>query len=154
MAAPIISWYKADNVTQVTTWDLGVVDAGTVSTDSTFLIWNNRGGSGAVSDMTNCTITTKDSGGGNTGELLLNKWIEAKLLGDSTYTAVGGATTKAIKGGNSAPTGTISGAANDANTATTATQSCYATVILHANVPPTATAGNVDFLTRIAYQYI
>lgn len=154
MAAPVISWYKTDNTTQVVTWDLGVVDAGTVSTDTTFLIWNNRSGSSSVSDMTNTTITTKDNSGGNTGELVTDKWIEAKLLGSPTYTPVGGTTTTPINGGNSAPAGTIKGSINDGNVATAATQTCFATVILHANVPSNATAGNIDFLTRVSYQYI
>lgn len=152
MAAPVVSWYDSANATQVTNWDLGTVDAGTVSPDTTFLIWNNRAGGTLVSDMTNCALTTKDNAGGNTGELVTNTWIEAKLSGDASFTAIGGAVTKAIKGGGAAAAGTISGAVNDGTVANSATS--FATVILHANVPPTATAGNVDFLTRVSYQYV
>ena len=54
MAAPIVSWYDAENTAQQTTWDTGVVDAGSVGPDTQFLIWNNRGGGTAVSDMESC----------------------------------------------------------------------------------------------------
>ncbi|PYY28387.1 putative phage protein [Paenibacillus illinoisensis] len=136
----------------MTTWDVGTWDAGSVSTDTTLLIWNNRGGTTAVSDMINCTITTKDSAGGDTGELVVGRWIEVKVdsMNETTFTPVGGGTTKTIQGGGSAGAGTIKGTVNNgADTNVTN----YAKVTLHANVPTTATAGNVDFLTRVAYQF-
>lgn len=153
MASPIVSWYNLANDTQVTQWQLGTVDAGSVSPDITFLIWNNRGGTEDVSDMTNCTITTKDSAGGNTGELVEGKWIEVKVdtMSEVTFTPIGGTVTKSIKAANPAPAGTIKGTAND-GTKTNSPQN-FAQVTLHANVPAIATAGNVDFLLRVAYQY-
>ncbi|MNB95577.1 hypothetical protein D3C81_693970 [compost metagenome] len=153
MAAPVISWYKADNTTQVTSWDIGTVDAGTVSNDTTFLIWNNRAGTGAVSDMTACAVTTKDSSGGNNGEIITNKWIEIKVdsMNESTFTPIGGTTTKTVQAAGAAA-GTISGAVNDGTTANAAVN--FAKITVHANVPAIATAGNVSFLTRIAYQYV
>lgn len=154
MAAPLVQWYDSTNVNQKTDWQIGVVDAGSVSADTTFLIWNNRGGTTATSDMTNCTITTKDSLGGNTGEIILNKWVEARVdsLSETLYTAVGGTTTKLIQGGglSAGDAGKIKGTING-GTLTDIT--CYSKVTLHANVPATATAGNFTFLTRVAYQY-
>lgn len=155
MAIPKVTWYDMTNTNPVSRWDIQTVDAGTVSPPTTFLIWNNRGGTTVVSDMFNCTITTKDSAGGNTGELVLNKWIEVKVdtMQEANFTAIGGIATKAIKAGGNATASYIHGDINDGNIATTATQRNFAQVTLHANIPPTATAGNVDFLTRVAYQY-
>jgi len=154
MAAPIVSWYDVSNTEQKTDWQIGIVDAGSVSPDTTFLIWNNRGGSEAVSDMTNCTITTKDILGGNTGEIVLNKWIEVRVdsMDETDFTPIGGTTTKAIqaKGLSGGDAGKIKGSANDGSLGA---EQNYAKVTLHANVPATATAGNFTFLTRVAYQY-
>jgi hypothetical protein len=154
MAAPLVQWYDSTNTTQLSDWQIGTWDAGSVSTDKTFLVWNNRGGTSVVADMTNCTITTKDSLGGNTGEIVLNKWIEAKIdsLSETLYTPVGGNVTKLIQAGNltAGDAGHIKGSINS-GALTDVT--CYSKFTLHANVPATATAGNFTFLTRVAYQY-
>ncbi|ALS22325.1 hypothetical protein [Paenibacillus naphthalenovorans] len=154
MAQPQVSWWNSINAAQITDWAIGQVDAGSTSPDTTFLIWNNRGGSTGVSDMTSCTITTKDSGGNDTGELVTNKWIHVRVdtMSESTFTPIGGTTTKSIKAGGSAPAGTIKGTANDGTTAN-ATEN-FAQVTLHAVPLATATAGNVDFLLRVAYTYV
>lgn len=154
MSAPIVKWYDVGNNQQKTEWHIGIVDAGSVSQDTTFLIWNNRGGDEALSDMTNCTITTKDVLGGNTGEIVVNRWIEARVdtLNETDFTPVGGASTKVIQAGglSAGDAGKIKGSVNDGSLGATAN---YAKVTLHANVPATATAGNFTFLTRVAYQY-
>lgn len=104
-----------------------------------------------VSDMINCTITTKDQNGGDTGELVTGRWVEVRVdsMGENTFTPIGGGTTKTIQAEGTGA-GIISGASN--NGAVTALAN-FAKVTLHVNVPTTATAGNVDFLTRVAYQF-
>lgn len=156
MPAPIVSWWNDQNTAQETSWPVGVIDAGTVSADKTFLIWNNRAGSTAVSDMTNCTITTKDSAGGDTGELVTNKWVEARVdsAGETAFTPIGGATTHPLTAGGGATAGTIAGDANDGNIATAATANNFAKVTLHVNVPATAAAGSLSWLLRVSYQYV
>lgn len=151
--AVAISWWKPDNMSQWTKWEIGTVDAGNTSKNDTFLIWNNRGGSSAMSNAEECTLTTKDIAGGDTGELVTEKWIWAKVdtMGETGYSAIGGATTKAIKAGGTAPAGTISGAANDGTVAASANN--FAQVTLQARPSVTATAGNVDFLLRLTYLY-
>lgn len=155
MPAPVVSWYNAANTASVSLYDLGQVDAGSTSTDTTFLIWNNRGGNSSLSDMTSTTITTKDSTGNNTGDLVTNTWIKARIPSDAAgvFAAIGGTTTKSVKSDGGSTAGVISGASNDGNTVTTATQNNFCTVTLRAVVPSTATAGNIDFLTRVSYQY-
>lgn len=154
MAQPVVSFWNANNTAQITSYDVGVVDAGSVTTDTTFLIFNNKGGSTAVSDMTNVTVTTKDSAGGNTGEFIANKWVEVKCpaMGDVTFTPVGGTTTKAIKAkGASVASGVIKGSVNDGTSANA--QDNYAEIIVHVNVPALATAGVVNGLFRCSYQH-
>ncbi|NGQ95329.1 hypothetical protein G3578_09195 [Brevibacillus sp. SYP-B805] len=163
MPAPAVSWYKTDNVTALPKWEIGTIDAGSTSPALGVLIWNNRGGTSDLSTMTNCTITTKDSAGGDTGELVTNTWIEVRVdsMGETGFTKIGGSVTKAIQaGGNTVnATGTYSpntkeilGVANDGSIANS--KGNFAQVTLQANVPATATAGNVNFLTRVAYQYV
>jgi hypothetical protein len=156
MPAPIVSWYNTDNTVQVTQWDIGTVDAGSVSEPAFgVLIWNNRGGEADVSDMTSTTITTKDSSGGNSGELVENVWIEAKVnsLAEATFSPMGGLTTRALKADDSnVASGVIKGTANDGTKENA--RGNFSDVSLRANVPPTATAGLVNFLTRVSYQYV
>lgn len=163
MPAPAVSWYKTDNVTALPKWDIGTIDAGSTSPSLGVLIWNNRGGTSDLSTMTNCTITTKDSGGNDTGELVQNTWIEVRVdsMSDTSFTKIGGLVTKVIQaGGNTTNSnGThspnnkeILGVINDGSS--TNSKGNFAQVTLQANVPATATAGNVNFLTRVAYQYV
>lgn len=153
MPAPTVSWYNVDNTAQETSWQIGTVDAGSPSQYKTFLIWNNRGGSSALSDMTGCTITTKDISGGDTGELVTGKWVRVRVdsMSETSFTEIGGTTTKAIKAGGSAPAGTIKGTNNDGTKANSAAN--FAQVTVYAQPSVTATAGNVDFLLRISYTF-
>lgn len=154
MAQPQVAWYTQDNSSQVTQWDIGTVDAGSTSTAKEILIWNNRGGTTAVSDMTNTTITTKDNAGGNTGELVLNTWIESKVISKSEaqHFPMGGTVVRDLKAQDTGvANGVIKGLANDGSISAV---SNFCHVSLRANVPPTATAGLVNFLTRVSYQYI
>lgn len=154
--AVALSWYKQNNVDQWSNWDAKTVDAGTISQNDVFLIWNNRNGSSAISNAEDCTFTTLDGAGGTTGELVTKKWVEARCdtmgeTGDASFVAVGGTITRPIKGGGTNSAGVISGAANtgqltDANN--------YAILTLRMHPDPLATAGNVNFLLRITYTYV
>ncbi|AZK47113.1 hypothetical protein [Paenibacillus lentus] len=150
--APIVEFTQPNGTSQVNSLDFLTVDAGTVSNDFTILIWNNRGKSSDVSDMEHCTITTQDQNGGNTGELVTGRWIEVRVdsMNENSYTPIGGNNTKTIQA-EGAGAGKISGAAN--NGTVDGAKANYAKVTLQANVPSLATAGNIDFLIRVAYQF-
>lgn len=156
MPSPIVSWYKHDNSAEVLNWDLSVVDAGTISPEYNFLIWNNRGGSSNVSDMTSCTITTKDVLGGNTGEVVENKWIEAKCISlavpDTEFTPIGGTAEHPIGASGGVDNFVISGAAN--NGIKDNSLANFAEIVVRANVPALATSGQKNFLLRVIYHYI
>lgn len=152
-----ISWWKQDNASQWSNWTVNggnPVDAGSTSQNDVFLIWNNRGGSADISDAQSCTITTKDIAGGDTGELVTDKWIWARVdtMGESTFSQIGGTTTRPIKAGGSAAAGTIKGTANDGVVANSASN--FAQVTLQARPTVTATAGNVAFLLRLQYTFV
>lgn len=152
MATPIVSWCDASNNTAAN-FNIGTVDAGSVSPDTTFLIWNNKAGETAVSDMTNCAITTKDTTGGNTGEVVTNTWMQVRVdsMSEATFSPIGGIVTKTISAAG-APSGEIKGLTNDGVEANSLLN--HAKVTLHASVPQIATAGNFDFITRVSYQYV
>jgi hypothetical protein len=117
MSAPIVSWVSRDNTSNLTNWNIGTVDAGTVSAEFGFLIWNNRYngstvGTTAVSTMTDCVITVKDTAGGLTGnELVKGQWVQVKVdtKGESTFSSIGSTdTTPAPTKGNPTPETTYS----------------------------------------------
>lgn len=115
-AKPIISWWwdwldvdvkKFDYVGQKSgvgtknLWDLGTVRAGNEATVDetlqTFYIWNNKGGSDVVQNMTNCELTVRDGNypdgsyqeGTANSPLVTERWVEArsfKSVKDSTGT--------------------------------------------------------------------
>lgn len=152
MPAPVVSWYDSANAVQQTEWALGTLDAGSTSADTQFLIWNNRGGVSAVSDMTGCAITTKDTSGGDTGDVVTGTWTQVRVdkLGEGVFTPVGGATTHVV--GNGVTAQTIAGAANDGTVANSNPN--YTSVTLHLAIPANAAAGARSWLVRVQYSYV
>jgi hypothetical protein len=141
MVAPVITWWNATDTSQYSSYSWGTVDAGSISSDNTFNIWNDKGGSAGSSTATSVTFTAKDSAGGDTGELVTGKWTEVKCTsyGDTTFTAVGGTTVKEI--GYSTGVQTIP-------------SNQKAVCVVHINVPSNATAGTVNFKLRVSYTYV
>lgn len=176
--SPLVSWRLRDNSSTWSRWDIGVVDAGTTSNDFGFLIWNNYNGATDVPDMEDVSITTKDELGGNTGELVTGTWIKVRndSLAESTFTAIGFDVVnnipvkKSIKTTKSTTYNTVTstpgvgthvssngeigilGVANDGNKATA--QGNFVELTMNAFVPGTASAGLVNFLTRVSYKYV
>lgn len=150
--APKVEFTQPNGTTPVSLLDFDTVDAGTFSREFSILVWNNRGQSSAVSDMTQCTVTTHDQNGGNTGELVTGRWIEVRVdsMGENTFTPIGGTNSKTIQA-EGVGAGIISGAANNGTVA--GAKQNYAQLTFVANVPTLATAGNVDFLIRVSYQF-
>lgn len=126
------------------------VDAGSASSVVSLLFWNNKGGSNALSDAVQVTVTTKTFNGLDTGdtvtngqEIVTNTMFQEQCTSqsDATYTAVGGPTTAPISDGSSAGTisGTVGGSAAIVNTK----------IVAINNV----TAGPAQFLIRLNYLY-
>jgi len=162
-----------------TQWPIGTIDAdGLDKAVTTFLIWNNKSGASAVSDMQNCKITVVDANHGNTGagsttQLLgggtdATKWVSARC--DSNGVAFNTTTKNFANIGNIAPAAiddgaigivalgaaanTISGAINDGVYTTVATALNYALVTLKMVIPTTASAGPISGYLRASYSFV
>lgn len=147
---PVISWYEDNNVDIISKWDIGIIDAGTTSPEKTILIWNNRGGESAISDMQDAKITTTD-GAGDTMDVITGKWVSCRvdsITGDG-FTEIGGVDGKIINAKDQT-SGTIKGTENSAHIDDTAN---YTKVTLKATPPLNAPAGKRSFRTRVSYYY-
>lgn len=160
MAAPSITVVNAaTNATQAN-WSAGVVKANQSSTVLSIQIWNNRGGSTALADLRDASITSLDIDGGNSSDPVANKWLKVNCpnLSEqaSTWTAVGGTTTKFIRGDTVASSegNIIKGTDNDGNASTAASQENFTTVNLRIDVPVNATPNTYNFKTRINGYYV
>jgi hypothetical protein len=163
MAAPVITLYDSANTAVVSSWPVGTVKAGNPSSVLELLVWNNKGGASAVSDLKEATVACKDGNGENTGEVPVGLWMNtlvnstAALDTDGTtkiYSAIGGDTTRPLRGeGVSAATGdVISGAVNDGTTANSTTNYCNCK--FKVVIPINATAGTFAFKLRFQGYYV
>ena len=158
MAAPSITVVNASSNTTQTNWSAGVVKASQSSPVLTIQIWNNRGNnSTALADLRDASITSLDTNGGSTSDPVSGKWLKVNCPNLSeqsgTWTAVGGTTTKFIRGdGVPASDGNIiRGTANPGSASNTTN---YCTVKLRIDVPANATPNTYNFKTRINGYYV
>lgn len=157
MAAPSISIVNDSDIA-VTGWDCGTVQANSDSAILTLKIWNNRGGSTAISDLKDVSITTLDVDGGSSSDVVSGKWVQvnAQYVDGSTsvWTAIGGTTLKYLRADNlvAADGFVIRGIANDGTFANS--KSNYCTCRLKAHVPLNATPGTKTWKTRINGYYV
>lgn len=159
MAAPSLT--VVDSTDQsVVNWDVGVCQANNDSAILTILVWNNRGGGAALSDLKDANITSLDVDGGSSSEVVAGKWVRINSPvvdgNNTTWTQVGGSTVKYIRadGLSSADGNTISGAVNDGNKNTASSKKNYSTVNIKVHVPLNANPGIKNFKMRINGYYI
>lgn len=158
MAAPSITVVDTSDKT-ITTWDNGTVQSQNYSAVLTMRIWNNRGGSVALSNLCDVTITALDTDGGTTSDVVTGKWTQINcpsIDGNTTsYTAVGGSTVRYLRadGCSSADGYTIKGTVNDGNASTSASKANYATVNVRTAVPLSASPGTREWKLRINGYY-
>lgn len=131
MVAPIVKLYASNDTTEYTVSsgvDFGDVDPGDVSDPVELHLWNNKGGSSDVADMEYVRIGAVTKNGYTSGDTIpygkevvegLYNQIKSLTNSESSFTAIGGVTTKTladIRGGillaPGAPEGT---ATTDAN---------------------------------------
>lgn len=162
MTAPIVGWYNLNQEIQ-TNWDANTIDNGSSSQEFTFRIWNNFNGSTAVSNMTNCVITTRDTSGGLDGSIVVKeRWVKVRVDSstDTNFYAIGsqlnGQTYEPVEhqivaNDASVKAGEISGDVNTGDPI--ANKANYAQVTLKIDVPIDALAGRYDFYTRVRYSF-
>jgi hypothetical protein len=153
MAAPILTLTDSNN-TPLQVLNFGVVDAGNQTAGIPVHFWNNFSAAEGVSDALNPQITTKtynglDSGDSvfNGNEVVVNQMISAQCVsaGQTQYTSIGGPNVLGIA--DSPPP------AGQSYTPIISGEGSYASCLLRASVPSSATAGSISFLLRITYQY-
>lgn len=183
MAVPIVSWFQANQTTQITAgtpYTYGTLDAGTdvANPVHTFYIWNNKGGATDVSKMEAVTITTRDKnfGDGSTvgqeNYLVKDNWMHVQVDSngetdiDQNTSRVGKDFAKAL---------TTTGSTIKDNTGasitpvTPATQEIlgiknngnyndakgnYVKISTKLFVPLLASSGKIDFKLRCAYRFV
>lgn len=170
---PIVQWWDEGETAQQSQWDAGVIDAGSESIPQTFHVWNNRGSSTAVADMINVDITVRDADGqstdlrvaGQTEAIVYVQFFDStkgtsgqwgginpdtSVWEENYWTALKYDTAVGVISA-SGLSRRINGSANTANIDTDKVN--YAAIKLKLYAKPTAGAGQVDWLTRISYQY-
>lgn len=156
MAAPSLTVVDNSN-RAVSIWDNGVVQANQEGAVLSLIIWNNRGGTVALSDLKEANITALDTDGRMVTEVVVDKWTRANVPsidgGTNIWTPIGGNTVKMLRAdGLSASDGfTIKGTANN-GTLTNASAN-YCSVNLKVRVPAGVSAGVRDWKIRINGYY-
>lgn len=152
-SAPVLTLTDNNN-TVLPLFNLGIVDAGNETGGFSVRIWNNLANATGISDAINPSITTKTYNGYDNGdsvengnELTVNQYIQVQNIsaGQTSYFAIGGAHVQSISDsppqpGNNPPPPVIH-------------SNNYAACLLRASIPASATAGNISFLIRVAFQY-
>lgn len=152
MPAPSLTVVDSSDHT-VTQWDNGVVQANNESAVLELIVWNNRGGSVALSDLKEANITALDVDGRAVTEVVTNKWTRVNVPSidgsDNIWTPVGGSIAKSLKADGVGTTEgfVIKGEANDGTLANS--KNNYCTVRLKTKVPAGVDAGIRDWKMRI-----
>ena len=153
MAAPIITLTDATNTT-LPILNFGVVDAGNQTGGIQVRVWNNFAAATNIADAINPVITTKTYNGldggdsvANGNEIVTNQMIQVQCTsaGQTSYFAIGGANILSIsdvppQSGNTPPPPIIS-------------SGNFASCLMRAVVPASASSGNINFLIRVTYAY-
>ena len=152
-SSPVLVLTDSNN-TVLSNLNFGVVDAGNQTGGVRVRVYNNLANAKGISDALNPSITTKtynglDSGDSvaNGNEIVINQMVQVQCLssGQTSYYSIGGPNVQYVSDtppqpGNAAPSPVIH-AGN------------YADCLLRAQVPSSATAGNISFLLRISFNY-
>lgn len=152
-SAPVLTLTDSNN-TPTPLFNFGIVDAGNETGGFSIRLWNNQANASGISDAINPSITTKTYNGYDSGdsvpngeELVVNQYIQVQNIsaGQTTYSAIGGPNTLSISDsapqpGNSPPPPVIH-------------SNNFAACLVRASIPSSATAGNISFLIRVAFQY-
>lgn len=169
--APIVQWWDEEESSQQSQWDAGIVDAGSESDATVFHLWNNRGNNSSVSDMINVDLTVRDSDG-QTSDLKVAGQVDAVVRAQFFNSKKNGGQWGYMEGDvwkpeqwvdlkydKSVPVisyngdlRTIAGEANSGDSSVDKRN--FSAIKLKLYAKPTATAGQVSWITRVSYQYV
>ncbi len=155
-------------ITEVTEWAIGVVDAGTTSAITTFLIWNNfKEATDARKTMEDCSLGTRCKDGSHTGEgqeVVEGKWVEARSISsgdavDGAFGAIGydDGTSEFVEKdvkGHGMSDWEVAGVTNDGSYNDGLAKGNFVEVELQASPPIDASSGPKEFYTRFFYIFV
>ena len=149
---PLIGIYNESNTAFQSTWDVGIVRAQQPSTVLTINVWNNRGGTTDVSDLKEPILSVLDSDGLNAlTPVPRDKWVQVNVPsvdGDNTtWTPIGGTTTKMLMANGGVTDNTIKGTVNDGDPLLYPQNVC--TTNLRIEAPLNSTPGDFSFKIRL-----
>ena len=155
MAAPIIALYDSTHSSLVTVWPVGTVKAQIPSSTFTVNIWNNKNGTSDVSDLKNCEVSVYDASGTTyVDDVAADKWVEANVPSidgsTTTWTKIGGLTTKGIRANSGVTDNSIKGTMNSGVPSDTTN---FCTLNLRVNAPINSVPGNKSFKVRLTGYY-
>ena len=156
MSAPVITLYNETHADLIATWPIGTVKAQVPSDILTVHIWNNRNGSTDVSDLKDCTIGVYDANGSTANEdVAKDRWVQINVPSvdgtDTTWTRIGGETTKQIRANSDVTDFSISGTQNNGVIGTSGRN--FSTIRLRVNAPINSVPGNKSFKVRLIGYY-
>jgi len=149
---PQIALYNATNTDLLSTWEIGTLKAQVPSDVLVCNIWNNKGGSVAVSDLKEAYLMVLDATGDTANEdVARDRWIQVNEPsidgGTDTWTPIGGTVGKDIRANGGVTENSISGRANDGIAANSPMNVC--TIYLRAVAPPNSNPGDKGFKVRL-----
>lgn len=162
---PNITIMDESGENRFTTWHIGVIKSLETTPDKVIKVWNNKGGTSAVSDLISTTITTLNVNGGTTDEqVVTDKWVkvcvdsvaEVDSTGIKQFTPIGGTSSAVVAyqnaTGDDLANGVIKGSANDGTEGNS--PSNYSKITINMTPPLNATDGSHSFKIRVQGYYI
>lgn len=164
----IVSWWgfvndanEAEGIEELTMWNAGTLVAGEESAEKKFIIWNNKGGSQDVPNMSSCELRTVDSDGGLSSPLVKDRWVKVSFPIGAEPFPIGSKWVESkqdydpvsitIQGTNTSA-GMIEGKANDGTMDTLGNEKNYAKFEAILAPPETAGAGLTQAKFRVEYR--
>lgn len=149
---PLIGIYNADNTAVQSTWDVGIVRAQQPSDELIINVWNNRGGISDVSDLREPILSVLDVNGLTANDpVARDKWVQVNVEsvdGDTTtWTPIGGTTTKMLKANDGVTDNIIKGTINNADPIMYPQNVC--TTKLRIEAPLNSDPGDFSFKIRL-----
>lgn len=153
MAQPIVAYYTPDGANPVSRWDIGEIDANSVSPTLSVTVWNNKGGSTDVSHMKNVSVTCLDGNGGDSDAMVVEGWMRVSV-NKQTAVSVGGTNKQSVRaiGLDESVGNLIYGTANDGTVSNSKNNFAYLDAAV--KVPPNALEGLHNFKLRTEYFYV
>lgn len=149
---PLIGIYNKDNTAFQSTWDVGIIRSQIPSDELIINVWNNRGGATDVSDLKEPVLAVLDANGLTSDTPVpKEKWVQVNVESvdgdDTTFTPIGGTTTKVLRANSGVITDEIKGSTNNGDPIMYPQNVC--TAKLRVVAPINSISGDFTFKIRL-----